>query len=221
MQDVMVGILALLIGALFCFRGYVALRIMIPIWGAFVGFMLGAGLVAGTGSQGFLRTGAAWIVGLVFAVVFSALAYLYYEVSIVLAMASIGFALGTAVMVAIGVSWSWLIILVGVIVGVLLAVFAIGADLPGILLLVLSSMAGATAIVAGVMVLTGTVHTNEFTDAGVTERIRDSWWWYLIYLAVMVTGIVVQGREVQELRASTRTAWTEAGGKELRTERAG
>lgn len=219
MQDLIVGVLALVIGALFCFRGYVALRIMIPIWGGFVGFMGGAGLVAGTGGSGFLRTGAAWVVGLVFAVLFAALAYLYYEVSIVLAMASIGFTLGTALMVVIGVSWSWLIILVGVVVGVLLAMFAIGADMPGILLLVLSSMAGATAIVGGVMLLSGVVATRDFTDSGITEGIRDSWWWYLIYLAVLVTGIIVQGREIQELRISTRSAWAEAGGKVLRVER--
>lgn len=217
MQDVIVGVLALAIGALFCFRGYVALRVMIPIWGAFTGFMLGAGIVAGTGDDGFLRTGTAWIVGLVFAVVFSALAYLYYEVSIVLAMASIGFMLGTAIMVAIGVPWSWLIVLVGVIAGVLLAMFAIGADMPGILLLVLSAMAGATAIVAGIMVLTGVIDTKDFSDASVTGRIRDSWWWYLVYVAVLVSGIVVQGRRIEELRTPTRTAWVESGGKELRT----
>lgn len=216
MQDVIVGILALLIGALFCFRGYIAMRLMIPIWGTFVGFMLGAGLVAGTGSDGFLRTGVSWIVGFAVAIIFGMLAYLYYEVSIVLAMASIGFALGTALMVAIGVSWSWLIILVGVIIGVLLAMLAVAADLPGVLLLVLSSMAGSVVIVAGLMLLTDTVNTRSFTDASVTERIQDSWWWYLIYVALLVAGIIVQGNSINELRASTRTTWSDAGGKELR-----
>ena len=63
MQDMVVGILAIAAGALFCFRGFIALRVMIPIWGTFAGFMLGAGLIAGTGDAGFLGTGLAWRVG--------------------------------------------------------------------------------------------------------------------------------------------------------------
>ena len=82
MNDVLVGLAAIAVGALFCWRGYVAMRLIIPIWGAFAGFMLGAGIVAGVEDAGFLRTTASWVVGLLFAVVFGALAYLYFEVSI-------------------------------------------------------------------------------------------------------------------------------------------
>ena len=39
MQDIIVGVLAIAIGALFCFRGWIAMRIVIPIWGAFAGFL--------------------------------------------------------------------------------------------------------------------------------------------------------------------------------------
>ena len=47
MADVLVAILAIAIGAAFCFRGYLAMRIVIPIWGFFAGFAFGAGLFAG------------------------------------------------------------------------------------------------------------------------------------------------------------------------------
>ncbi|MEI2638344.1 MAG: DUF4203 domain-containing protein [Microthrixaceae bacterium] len=216
MQDMVVGILAIAAGALFCFRGFIALRVMIPIWGTFAGFMLGAGLIAGTGDAGFLRTGLSWMVGVGFGLVFGLLAYLYYEVSIVLAMASIGFALGTSLMVALGASWSWLIILVGIAVGVLLAMVAIAGDLPGFILMLLGAMAGSSAIVTGLMLFAGAVNTEDFTSKAVTQRLKDSWWWYAIYLVLVVSGIIVQSRELDRLRLSTRTAWAEAGGKELR-----
>ena len=45
MQDVIFGLIAIAAGALFCFRGYLAFRLIIPIWGAFVGFATGAGAV--------------------------------------------------------------------------------------------------------------------------------------------------------------------------------
>ncbi len=44
MDDILLGLLAVAAGALFCFRGAFAFRIVIPIWGAFVGFGFGAGL---------------------------------------------------------------------------------------------------------------------------------------------------------------------------------
>ncbi len=52
MNDVVLALLAIAIGALFCFRGYLTMRVVIPIWGAFTGFALGAGLVAGVTDDG-------------------------------------------------------------------------------------------------------------------------------------------------------------------------
>ena len=42
MKDIIVGIVAILVGALFCFRGWLAMRVVIPIWGAFGGFVFAA-----------------------------------------------------------------------------------------------------------------------------------------------------------------------------------
>ena len=83
MNDIVVGLIAVLTGAVFCFRGYLAMRIIIPLWGAFAGFMLGAGIVAT--DAGFLATALGWIVGLAVALLFGLLAYLYDEVAVVLA----------------------------------------------------------------------------------------------------------------------------------------
>jgi hypothetical protein len=215
-EDVVIGVLAVVVGALFCFRGYLALRVIIPIWGAFAGFVLGAGFVANTGDDGFLRTGLAWAVGFGLAIVFGGLAYLYFEVSIVLAMGSIGFALGTSAMVALGVSWSWLIVLVGVAVGTLLALLAIVGDLPGLVLMLLSALAGASTMVAGAMLLAGVRETSELTSRTTTERLDDGWWWYALYLVLALTGIAAQSRAVERLRGSVRSQWAEAGGRELR-----
>ena len=101
MHDVVLGLLALAVGLLFCFRGYLTMRVIIPIWGTFAGFVLGAAIVSSSSGDGFLRTGLSWIVGAVVGLLFGVLAYLYFEVSVVLAMAAIGFSLGVSAMVAI------------------------------------------------------------------------------------------------------------------------
>ncbi len=220
MEDVVVGLLAIVAGVVFCFRGYLTMRVVVPIWGALAGFMFGAGLVSSFGSDGFLRSVLGWIVGVVVAVVFALLAYTYYEVSVLIAMAAIGFALGTTVMVAIGVSWTWLIVLAGLAAGTLLALFAIVADMPMVLLTVLTALAGASAIVFGVMLLTGVVETADFESVIATKAINDDWWWYLIYGALAVAGVVTQMRSLQTLRQSLRDSWTEAGGHSLRSDSA-
>ena len=38
MSGILLGALAIIAGLIFCFRGYLALRTVIAIWGAFVGF---------------------------------------------------------------------------------------------------------------------------------------------------------------------------------------
>jgi hypothetical protein len=177
-QDVVLGVVAIAAGALFCFRGYLAFRVVIPVWGAFVGFGTGAGAVASITGDGFLATGFAWTVGVAGAVVFALLAYFFYEVAITIAMVSIGFALGTSAMVALGVRWTWLVVLAGVVVGALLAVLAIAADLPMALLVVLSALGGASAITSGVMLLAGTIDTRDFDDDHLSARAGDHWWWY-------------------------------------------
>ncbi|MEI2702224.1 MAG: DUF4203 domain-containing protein [Baekduia sp.] len=205
MRDVIFALLAIAAGALFCFRGNLAFRIVIPIWGAFVGFATGAALVASLGGDGFLSTATGWFVGFGLAVVFGALAYLFYAVSVVIAMASIGFSLGASAMLAIGVSWTWVAVLVGLAFAVLLAYTAIVSDLPMVLLTVLSAMAGASAITTGVMVLVDEISTRDFTDEAVTAS-HNPWWVIAMYLVLAVAGIVSQTR-ASAVSGSMRQSW--------------
>lgn len=209
-QDVIVGLAALGVGALFCFRGAIAMRLVIAMWGAFIGFMAGAGAVAGTDGSGFLRTTIGWIVGMVLAMVFSAVAYLFYEVAVVLAMASIGFALGTTVMAAFGVSWSWVVIAVGVSAGVLLALVTLASNMPLVILVVLSAFGGASAMVTGAMLIVGTVDSEDFTHATATDQLHASWWWYALYLGLALAGMATQFRFLESIRASMRDQWQPA-----------
>jgi hypothetical protein len=207
MEDVIFALLVILAGGLFCFFGYLAFRVIIPIWGALVGFSLGAGAVAAWTDDGFLATGLGWAVGIGVALLFAVLAYVFYVVAVVLALGSIGFALGTSLMAALGVDWTWLVVLVGVAVGVLLALLAIVGDLPMVLLVVLSALAGASAITAGIMLLAGTIGTDDFTDDAVTAEAGDNWWWYAIYAAIAVVGVITQLRLTESIRGSMRESW--------------
>jgi hypothetical protein len=213
-QDVVLGLLAVLVGAVFCFRGYLTMRIIIPIWGAFGGFVLGSALVAASDGNGLLRSGLAWIVGIVVGVVFGVLAYLFFEVSVVLAMSWIGFALGVSAMVALGVSWQWLIVVVGVVCGLVLAVIALAGNMPMVLLTVLTATSGASTMVSGILLLTNKLQTEEITESGtITDRVDDGWWWYAIWGGLVVAGIVAQFAAADRIRGTMREAWDESKGQ--------
>ena len=214
MGDIIIGLITIAIGVLFCFRGYLAMRVIIPIWGGFAGFFLGAGLVSGLSGDGFLGTAAGWILGLVLAVVFFLIAYLYYEISVIIVMASIGFTLGSTLMTAIGMTWSWLVIIVGIFVALLLAAIAIVSDLPTGILVLLTSLAGASAILLGGALVFDQIDRGAID--GVTDKSGAAWWWWVVYAILVVAGLVAQVRVVDRLRTSMRQAWVDSGGRELR-----
>ena len=215
MEDILLGIIAILVGGLFCFRGYLAMRVVIPIWGALSGFVLGAGLITSWTGDGFLSTTLSWIVGAAVALVFGLLAYLYYEVSVVIVMGAVGFILGATLLAALGVTWTWVVVLAGLAFGALLAILAIVGDLPMGILTILTAFAGSSAMVVGTMLLLNIVSTGDFDDTTVTERIADDWWWYLIYLGLAIAGMVAQFRSTASMRESLRDAWSESGGRHL------
>lgn len=205
MEDIVIGLIALVAGSVFCFSGYRAFRLIIPLWGAFTGFAVGAGAISAITGDALLAKPVGWIVGLVVGVVFALLAYLYYEVAVILTMGSLGFLAGSALMTALGVGWNWLIVLVAVAVSVVFAVFALVTNFPRIVLVIVSATAGATAMVAGGMLLVGALETADLTRAYVTERIEDDWWWYLGYLALVLAGIFSQA--AGNARDDARLAW--------------
>lgn len=211
MRDVILGLMAILAGSVFLLRGFLAMRIVIPIWGAFTGFALGAGAVAAVNSETFLAGATAWTVGALMAVLFAAIAYFYYAFAVVMAAASVGFSLGAGLMSLLNIEWTWLVILVGVLAGLIVGIFAIVTDLPMVLLVFLTSVGGAAAVTAGLMLVVGAVETSDLTRADVVARIEDSWFWYLGYVVLIAVGVVAQSRTADIMRQSMRSAWDAPG----------
>jgi hypothetical protein len=217
MGDVLLGLLALVVGAVFCFRGYLTMRLVIPVWGAFTGFALGAGVVGGITGDGFLVGSLAWTVGIALGLVFAVIAYTYYEVAIVLSMGAAGFVLGSSLMVALDVRWSWVVVLTGVATGLALALLAIVGNLPMLLLTLVTATAGAATMVGGAMLLTGGLTTDDLGSSAVVSRIDDSPGWWLLYALLAIAGAVLQLRLLDDIRRSVRAQWAADGGRELTT----
>ncbi len=209
MTDVVLGILALLVGLLLCFRGSGAMRVLLALWGAFVGFGLGAGLVAALTDQGYLETVTGWLVAIVLAVLLAALAYVFFAVAVVLAFASMGFVLGRTVAAALGADEPWVLTVVGLAGGVLLGLLAVVTNLPELVLIVVSAFAGASVAVAGLLLVLDRFDVDDVTAAHVP--LADQPVWYVGQLVLAVVGIVVQLRHTRRRRlGSVRRSWAAA-----------
>src|SRR5215218_6202822 len=171
MADILLGILAIIAGIAMLVAGQFVLRLMIPIWGFFAGFAFGAGLVAGFADERFLGTVLGWVLGLVFALVFAILAYLYYYVAIVIAMGAAGFAIGSGIVVALGIDWNWVAVLVGLAFGLVLGLVSAFANVPMMVLILVASIAGAVSVTGGLMLLVGSLNSDDFSVGDVTDSV--------------------------------------------------
>ena len=207
MTDILLGLLAILAGGIMLFAGQFVLRLVLPIWGFFAGFAFGAGLVAEFADERFLGTAIGWVLGLLFALLFAVLAYFFYAVAVILAMAAFGFAIGSGLVVALGIDWNWLAVLVGVAVGAVLGLVSVFGNMPMIVLVILSAFAGAVGVVAGLMLLVGSLNSADFTQGAFTDAVQDSWGWYLTLLALAFVGIFAQARQRVVMRRTIQAAW--------------
>ena len=206
MADILLGLLAILAGAFMLFAGRFVLRFALVIWGFFAGFAFGAGLVSSLADERFLGTVLGWVLGLFFALLFAIFAYLYYAVAVIIVMAMVGFAIGSGLVVALGIDWNWLAVLVGIIVGAVVGVLSVVGNMPMAVLIFLGSVAGAVAVTGGLMLVFGAMDSADFTRGNVTAAIDDSWFWWLTALVLTVFGIIVQAAGAARER-SIRAAW--------------
>lgn len=210
MTDVLVGVVLVLLGLALCLRGYWTLRLVLSLWGALVGFGLGASLAAWINDNSYLASALGWIVGLALALVFALLAYLYYAVGVILSLGSMGFALGATVTAATGVTWDGVIITVGILCGLAVAALAILADVPLMLLVALSAIAGASVVVAGGLILTGALDVEQIDSANVADHLDGHWAWTLMFVVLAVFGVLTQLRLARG-SVGARQGWSAQG----------
>jgi len=187
---------AVALGAAFCFVGYRLFMVMLPIWGFFAGFWLGAAAVSLLFGAGFLATLTAWVVGFAAGLVGAVFSYLFYLVGIAIVSAAFGAALGTGLMGVFGFETGLLVSLVALVCAVVVAGLVLRFNIQKYAITAITAIGGANAILAGVLLLLGRVPLGSFATGGGTIKpiLQDSWFWLIAWLAVAVIGFVVQIR---------------------------
>ena len=192
--QIIIGLLAMLVGVVFLIWGYKAFLFLLPIAGFIAGFILGAELIANLLGEGFLSTLTGWIAGAIVGVVVAMLSYFIYSFGIALLAAVIGLGLGAGIVVALEIDSSLmraLLPFVGAIIGIGLAIFL---DIKKYLIIFLTALGGATAWVTGLLLVFNQVNIEDFhsgTDV-VQDLVNNSFIWIIVWIGIMILGIAIQ-----------------------------
>ena len=131
-MDFIVALIVLAVGLVALFFGYRLFTAILPILGFVAGAAAGAQAVFLIFGDGFLATVTSIVVAIIVGIVFAALAYFVWALGVVLAVAGMGFAVGTAILPAIGLDLDVVSWVIGVALAAALAIIAVVMRLPKI-----------------------------------------------------------------------------------------
>ena len=142
------GLIGLLFGAVLTFFGYRLFIILLPIWGFFFGLNLGAQTMQALFGEGFLATVTSWVVGLIVALLFAGLSYLFYLAAVAIAGGSLGYTIVVGILLAIGLPMGILVWLVGAAAFVVMAFVTIRFNVQKWVVEIATGVLGAAVTVA-------------------------------------------------------------------------
>jgi hypothetical protein len=191
------SMIALLVGLIIAFNGYRLFLVLLPFWGFFFGFGLGAQTIQALFGGGFLATTTSWVVGFVVALVFAVLSYLFYMVAVALFAGSIGYALGVGLMGLIGFQMGFVAWIVGIILAVIVAGVVILFNIQKWVIILLTALGGAGVIIGTFLMVFGVVSPSDLGSDAVRAAMGNSFWWLLGFIVLAVLGFLAQFRASQ------------------------
>jgi len=185
-------VIALLVGVVLAFNGYRLFLVLLPIWGFFFGFGLGAQTITAIFGDGFLATTTSWVIGFIVALVFAVLSYLFYIVGVAIFAGSLGYALGVGIMGLFGLDLTLITWIVGVVVAIIVAGATLLLNIQKWVILLATSLGGAGVIIGTFMFALGVISPADIGANAVRVAMADSFWWLLGFLVLAGLGFAAQ-----------------------------
>jgi hypothetical protein len=189
----LLGLLAILVGLAFTFFGYRLFLILLPIWGAVVGFLFGANLAEVVFGAKFMDV-TSIVVGILFAILFAIGAYLWYWLAVALLAGSIGYTVGLGLLRYIGATDRTVILVIAIVIAVVFALIAIWLGLPKYLAIFFTGVGGAFTAVTGVGVLIGQIPVSALESGSIGAHVGSNLGviWLIAAIVLAALGIIYQ-----------------------------
>lgn len=197
-MDILIGILALLVGLSFCLSGLRLFLILLPVWGFAIGFLVGAAAVTAIFGDGFLSTTLGVVVGLVVAIIFAIFSYLYWYVGALLAAGIAGGVFGAALFSSFGVDSEWLLLTIALVFGAAFVFAALRINFPVYVVIVNTAISGSAIALGGLLLVLNRIDRNEIGTGTLWQRIDDHWILWLLWVAASIIGVLVQSFRLEE-----------------------
>jgi hypothetical protein len=204
LEGILLGLLAIGIGAAWAYYGLKLFVILLPIWAFFFGLIAGAQWAASLFGHdaGLFATTLSWIIGIIFGLVLAAISYFWFYFAIVILGGAVGYFIGVGLFELIGWDSGVVPLVVGVILGAIFAAGTLLLGVPALLVIVFSAFSGAAAVVNGVYIFFGQIKPNQLDEGIFGSLLHQGAVPTILFLLVAAGGIVYQLRGVTDMMAA-------------------
>jgi hypothetical protein len=196
---VAIGVVAIGLGAFCTLLGYRLALTLLPAWAFFVGFLTGARIEQALQADGFLVTPIGWVVGGAMGLALGALAYVFWYAAVAIAFGSVACWLAWGVMTLVGFpAVGPVAIGIGLLAGGVFAIVGLLTGVPLVALVFATAVGGAHALVAGVLLVLGTIQVGALGTGAVSAVIGAGIGWWLAAIGLSLISITLQLRTIGE-----------------------
>jgi len=195
MQIIFIFLIVFLLGLAILVYGYRIFLVLLPVFGFFAGFWLGADITSLFLGTGFLGSIAGWVAGFILGLIFAFFSYMFFKFAIGVQAMIITYSIVTGLFGAFfepGI----LSTAIGVIFAVVVMILTFALNLQRYVVVVITSIVGSNAILLSALLLFGRVTLQELQTSGtsIIPIVRDSWLWLLVWLVLTGIGLWAQVR---------------------------
>jgi len=195
MQIIFISIIVFLLGLAMLVYGYRIFLVLLPVFGFFAGFWLGADITSLFLGTGFLGSIAGWVAGFILGLIFAFFSYMFFKFAIGVQAMIITYSIVTGLFGAFfepGI----LSTATGVTFAVIVMILTFALNLQRYVVIVITSIVGSNAILLSALLLFGRVTLQELQTSGtsIIPIVRDSWLWLLVWLVLAGVGVWGQVR---------------------------
>jgi len=189
-QTIFISLILFLFSLAMLFYGYRIFFVMLPVWGFFAGFWLGADVTSLVLGSGFLGSVTGWVVGFVLGLIFAVLSYMFYGIAVAVQAAVIGYSIGTGLIAAF-LGNGMFSVLSGIIFALVVLVLTFVFNLQKYVIIAITSMLGSNMALLSVLLLLGRVNLQSLPTHGssIIPIIQDSWLWLIVGFFLVSAGI--------------------------------
>jgi hypothetical protein len=202
------GLIGIMFGLALTFAGYRFFLVLLPIFGFFFGLILGAQTLQaiGGGNFPFLLSITSWVVGFIVGGIFAVLSYLFYIAAVAIIAGALGYSAIVGILLAIGLNMGFLVWLIGIIAGVLLAIVTLRFNIQKYVIIIATAVLGAAEIIGSIVLMFNPA--SQLLANPVKAVLNASPLTAILFLVVAVLGIVAQIKQNQTFNIDSYDRWS-------------